>query len=187
MFGRSIEEIKTKNIEENSIQVGEHMPEFSLFNAYGKQISSRQILKKGKMVLAFYRGSWCPYCNLELKFLQDQLSLLKDKNTTLVAVSPQSTDHSLAMVEKNKFEFEVLTDVDNNLAQKLGIMFQLQDFVLPYYQNLGIEISEFNKNDENSLPVPAVFVVNENRMVIYKFLDVNYMNRVDIEELIKAL
>ncbi|MCQ9640199.1 redoxin domain-containing protein [Chryseobacterium sp. WG14] len=61
------------------------------------------------MVLAFYRGSWCPYCNLELKFLQDQLSLLKDKNTTLVAVSPQSTDHSLAMVEKNKFEFEVLT------------------------------------------------------------------------------
>jgi len=187
VFGRSIEEIKTKNIEENSIQVGEHMPEFSLFNAYGKQISSREILKKGKMVLAFYRGSWCPYCNLELKFLQDQLSLLKDKNTTLVAVSPQSTDHSLAMVEKNKFEFEVLTDVDNNLAQKLGIVFQLQDFVLPYYQNLGIELSEFNKNDENSLPVPAVFVVNENRMVIYKFLDVNYMNRVDIEELIKAL
>jgi len=186
-FGSSVEDLKTKNIEHNSIQVGQKMPEFLLPNAYGEKIHSTQILKKGKMILAFYRGSWCPYCNLELKFLQDNLSRIKEKNAVLVAISPQNPDHSLTMVEKNNLEFEVLTDHNNDFAKKLGIVFQLQDFVLPYYQNLGIDLSLFNNNKENTLPVPAVFVVDENSKIIYKFLDVNYMNRIDIEELIQVL
>ncbi|REC59427.1 AhpC/TSA family protein [Chryseobacterium pennae] len=186
-FGNSIEDLKTKKINENSVQIGDQMPEFSLPNALGKIISSEDILRNGKIILAFYRGSWCPYCNLELKFLQDHLSRIKDKGATLIAVSPQSPDQSLSMMGKNKLEFEVLTDIDNNFAEKLGITFQLQDFVIPYYKSLGINLSDFNKNNDNVLPVPAVFVVDENRVVTYKFLDVNYMNRVDVEELINSL
>lgn len=186
-FGKSIEDLKAKRIEENSIRLGDQMPEFSLPNALGKIISSEEVLKNGKMILAFYRGSWCPYCNLELKYLQDYLSIIKEKEATLIAVSPQSPDYSLSMAEKNNLEFEVVTDVNNNLAEKLGITFQLQNFVLPYYDGLGIHLSDFNKNNDNILPVPAVFVIDENRVVIYKFLDVNYMNRVDVEELIQAL
>ncbi len=186
-FGKSIEDLKAKRIEENSIRLGDQMPEFSLPNALGKIISSEEVLKNGKMILAFYRGSWCPYCNLELKYLQDYLSIMKEKEATLIAVSPQSPDHSLSMAEKNNLEFEVVTDVNNNLAEKLGITFQLQNFVLPYYDGLGIHLSDFNKNNDNILPVPAVFVIDENRVVTYKFLDVNYMNRVDVEELIQAL
>ncbi|SDJ60012.1 peroxiredoxin-like family protein [Chryseobacterium jejuense] len=186
-FGKSIEDLKTKRMEENSIQIGNQMPEFSLPNALGKIINSEDIIKNGKIILAFYRGSWCPYCNLELKSLQDNLSRIKNKGATLIAVSPQSPDHSLSMTEKNNLEFEVLTDIDNNFAKKLGIDFQLQDFVLPYYNGLGIHLSDFNKNEDNTLPVPAVFVVDENRVVTYKFLDVNYMNRLDVEELIQSL
>ncbi|UEQ78992.1 peroxiredoxin-like family protein [Chryseobacterium arthrosphaerae] len=186
-FGKSVDDLKTKNIEDRCIQPGEKMPEFILPNATGKMIDSNDILKKGKMILAFYRGSWCPYCNLELKFLQDNLSRIKDKNAVLIAVSPQTPDHSLSMAEKNKLGFEVLSDQNNDFAKKLGIFFQLQDFVLPYYRNLGINLSEFNNNDENLLPVPAVFVVDQDRRVIFKYLDVNYMNRVDVEELIQAL
>lgn len=186
-FGMSIEDLKTKNMEANSIQIGDQMPEFSLPNALGKIINSEDIFKNGKVIIAFYRGNWCPYCNLELKFLQDHLSEIKNKGASLIAVSPQSPDHSLSMVEKNNLEFEVLTDINNDLAKKLGITFQLQDFVIPYYHELGINLSDFNRNNENSLPVPAVFVVDENRVVTYKFLDVNYMNRVDVEELISVL
>ncbi|OCA75252.1 peroxiredoxin-like family protein [Chryseobacterium arthrosphaerae] len=186
-FGKSVDDLKTKNMEDRCIQPGEKMPEFILPNATGKMIDSNDILKKGKMILAFYRGSWCPYCNLELKFLQDNLSRIKDKNAVLIAVSPQTPDHSLSMAEKNKLGFEVLSDQNNDFAKKLGIVFQLQDFVLPYYRNLGINLSEFNNNDENLLPVPAVFVVDQDRRVIFKYLDVNYMNRVDVEELIQAL
>lgn len=186
-FGKSIEDLKTKRMEENSIQIGEQMPEFLLPNALGTIINSEDILKNGKMILVFYRGNWCPYCNLELKFLQDNLFRIKDKGATLIAISPQSPDHSLSMTEKNNLEFEVLTDTDNNFAKKLGIAFLLQNFVLPYYKELGINLANFNKNEDNTLPVPAVFVVNENRVVTYKFLDVNYMNRVEVEELIQAL
>ncbi|MEE6129478.1 peroxiredoxin-like family protein [Chryseobacterium arthrosphaerae] len=186
-FGKSVDDLKTKNMEDRCIQPGEKMPEFILPNATGKMIDSNDILKKGKMILAFYRGSWCPYCNLELKFLQDNLSRIKDKNAVLIAVSPQTPDHSLSMAEKNRLGFEVLSDQNNDFAKKLGIVFQLQDFVLPYYRNLGINLSEFNNNDENLLPVPAVFVVDQDRRVIFKYLDVNYMNRVDVEELIQAL
>lgn len=186
-FGKSIEELKTKKIEEGSLKTGQKMPEFMLPNVHGKWVSSRELLPKGKMILAFYRGSWCPYCNLELKFLQDHLSEIKNKNAFLVAISPQSPDHSLTMIEKNNLEFEVLTDTDNRLAEKLGIAFQLQDFVLPYYKALGINLEDYDKNKGNTLPVPAVFVIDENGYVIFRFLDVNYMNRINIEELINVL
>lgn len=186
-FGKSIEDLQTKNIEEKSIKLGEIMPEFLLPNVKNEIINSNEILKNGKMIIAFYRGSWCPYCNLELKILQDHLPKIKDKNATLVAISPQSPDNSLTVVEKHNLTFEVLTDTDNLFAKQLGISFELQDFVLPYYQALGIDLMHFNKNNDNSLPVPAVFVIDQNGKIIYKFVDANYMNRIDIDELLQTL
>ena len=186
-FGKSIEDLKTKNIEEKSIKIGETIPNFSLKNAKNEVVNSSDILKNGKMIIAFYRGSWCPYCNLELKALQEKISEFKEKNATLVAISPQSPDNSLTVIEKHHLTFEVLTDKDNTFAKQLGIVFELQDFVLPFYNALGINLSSFNKNDDTSLPIPAVFVVNENGIIIYKFADVNYMNRIDIDELLNTL
>ena len=186
-FGKSIKDLKTKNIEEKSIKLGAIMPDFSLPNAKNEIIHSKEILKSGKMIIAFYRGSWCPYCNLELKALQENLSKINDKKVSLVAISPQSPDNSLSIIEKHNLTFEVLTDKDNTFAKQLGIVFELQDFVLPFYNALGINLSSFNKNDDNSLPIPAVFVVNENGIIIYKFADANYMNRIDIDELLNTL
>ena len=186
-FGKSIEDLQKKKIEEKSIKLGEIMPEFLLPNVKNEIINSNEILKNGKMIIAFYRGSWCPYCNLELKILQDHLPKIKDKNATLVAISPQSPDNSLTVVEKHNLTFEVLTDTDNLFAKQLGISFELQDFVLPYYQALGIDLMHFNKNNDNSLPVPAVFVIDQNGKIIYKFVDANYMNRIDIDELLQTL
>ena len=186
-FGKSIEDLQKKKIEEKSIKLGEIMPEFLLPNVKNEIINSNEILKNGKMIIAFYRGSWCPYCNLQLKTLQDYLTKIKDKNATLVAISPQSPDNSLTVVEKHNLTFEVLTDTDNLFAKQLGISFELQDFVLPYYQALGIDLMHFNKNNDNSLPVPAVFVIDQNGKIIYKFVDANYMNRIDIDELLQTL
>ena len=186
-FGKSIEDLQKKNIEEKSIKLGEVMPEFLLPNVKNEIINSNEILKNGKMIIAFYRGSWCPYCNLELKMLQDHLPKIKDKKAMLVAISPQSPDNSLTVVEKHNLTFEVLTDKDNLFAKQLGISFELQDFVLPYYQALGIDLMHFNKNNDNSLPVPAVFVIDQNGKIIYKFVDANYMNRIDIDELLQTL
>ncbi len=186
-FGKSIEDLKSKKIEEKVIKIGFSMPYFSLPNAKNEIVSFTELLKKGKMVIAFYRGSWCPYCNLELKVFQENISKLTEKKATLVAISPQSPDNSLTIIEKHNLTFEVLTDKDNTFAKQLGIVFELQDFVLPYYEALGINLSNFTINNDNSLPIPAVFVVDENGKLIYKFADANYMNRLDINELLKSL
>lgn len=187
VFEKSINDLKTQNIENKSIKIGDIVSPFSLLNAKNELIHSKDILKKGKTILAFFRGSWCPYCNLELRELQNNIAKIAGKNATLLAVSPQSQDHSRVLTEKNQLSFEVLTDENNTLAKQLGISFKLQEFAIPTYQAIGINLNEFNQNDENTLPVPAVFVIETDRSIIYKFVDTDYRNRLDINELLLSL
>ena len=187
VFQKSIEDLQSQNIEKNSLKVGDKIPDFCLPNANYEIICSENILKKGKMIVAFYRGSWCPYCNLELQELQKNLAKIIAKETALVAISPQSPDNSLTLSEKHNLQFEVLTDANNIFAKQLGITFKLQDFVLSSYKSIGINLKDFNKDEENTLPVPAVFLVNEKREILYNFFDVNYTNRINIEELLNLL
>lgn len=187
IFEKSITDLKTQNIENESIKIGAIVTPFSLLNIKNQLIHSKDILSKGKMILAFFRGSWCPYCNLELRELQNNIAKIAGKNTTLLAVSPQSTDHSMALTEKHELSFEVLTDKNNGLAKQLGISFKLQEFALPIYQTIGINLEDFNLNDENTLPIPAVFVIDTDGTLIYKFIDTDYRNRLDIDELIQSL
>lgn len=187
-FAYSIADLKKKGIENNCISKGMKMPPFILKSANGSVLNSDDLLSKyDKIIIAFFRGIWCPYCNLELRALQDSLSKIENEKVKLVAVSPQKSGYSLSMNEKNEITFDVLVDENNVFAKQLGISFSLQDAVLPHYQRLGIDLKEFNGNNENTLPVPAVFVVDKNYDVKYSFVDVNYMNRVDINELIKSL
>lgn len=187
VFEKSINDLKTQNIENKSIKIGDIVSPFSLLNTKNELIHSKDILKKGKTILAFFRGSWCPYCNLELRELQNNIAKIAGKNATLLAVSPQSLDHSRILTEKNQLSFEVLTDENNTLAKQLGISFKLQEFAIPTYQAIGINLNEFNQNDENTLPVPAVFVIETDGSIIYKFVDTDYRNRLDINELLLSL
>lgn len=187
VFEKSINDLKTQNIENKSIQIGDILKPFSLPNTKNQLIHSKDVLKKGKMILAFYRGSWCPYCNLELQALQNNIAKITDNNVSLLAVSPQSLNHSMTLTEKHELTFEVLTDENNKLAKQLGISFKLQEFAIPTYQAIGINLEDFNQDDENTLPVPAVFVVDTNGAVIYKFVDTDYRNRLNIDELIQSL
>jgi peroxiredoxin len=104
-----------------------------------------------------------------------------------VAISPQTADYSQELKDNHILDFELLTDKNNILAKQLGISFGLQDYVISTYGSLGIELSEYNENDNNELPVPAVFVIDTNGNIAYKFVDTNYMNRINIQELIEQL
>ncbi|OXA70851.1 alkyl hydroperoxide reductase [Flavobacterium aquidurense] len=187
IFERSVADLKTQNIEYKIAQIGDKLIPFSLPNAANQLINSKDILRKGKMILAFFRGSWCPYCNLELRALQENLTKITHKNVTLLAVSPQSTDQSMQLIEKHLLTFDVLTDTNNMLAKQLGLSFELQDFALPTYHAMGIHLEEFNQNHDNTLPVPAVFVVDCDGSILYKFADADYRNRLDIDELLQSL
>ena len=182
-FGRSIEDTKQVQLEENCIQLGDVFPNFKLTNTANQMVELNDLLQKGPVVLSFFRGSWCPYCNLELRALQQKIEVLEGKKATLVAISPQLLLHSSALKETLSLDFDLLTDQDNQVAKQIGITFSLQDYVLPIYERLGITLAAFNGGDKNELPIPAVFVLDQTGTITYKFVDSNYMNRVDVEEL----
>ncbi|MDR2284219.1 MAG: AhpC/TSA family protein [Sphingobacterium sp.] len=187
IFGRSIADLQAQKYKENSILVGQTFPEFRLPNTNDEHVALKDILKNGKVVIAFFRGSWCPYCNLELKALQENLKGITDKQATLVAISPQTIAHNVSMKTDCQLEYELLTDKDNILAKEIGINFGLQEYVIPTYQGLGIDLSIYNGNSNNELPMPAVFLLDTDGTILYKFVEENYMQRVDIEELIGNL
>lgn len=187
VFSKSIQDLKAKNIEENSISIGDLFPDFSLPNTNDETVQLKELLKNGKVIVAFFRGSWCPYCNLELKALQNNLKQIADREATLVVISPQTSDYNEELKGNHNLDFELLTDKNNALAKQLGISFGLQEYVVPTYNSLGIDLSEYNENENNELPVPAVFVIDINGSITYKFVDSNYMNRINIQELIAQL
>ncbi|VEP15039.1 Peroxiredoxin [Hyella patelloides LEGE 07179] len=178
--------INTK-IAENSLSTGQKIPDFTLPNALGKEISLNSLLAKGAVVISFYRGGWCPYCNLELRALQEILPQIEAKGATLVAISPETPDHSLSTKEKNELSFEVLSDRANIVAKQLGLVFTLPESLRPIYSNFGIDIPAYNDDFTFELPLPATYVVAADGTVIYSFAHADYTQRLDPQEIINAL
>ncbi|MGG5505533.1 MULTISPECIES: peroxiredoxin-like family protein [unclassified Myroides] len=186
-FSQSIEEVKHLQLENHCIKLGETFPNFKLQNTSDQCIELNDLLQKGPVIISFFRGSWCPYCNLELRALQQELYALEAKAVTLIAIAPQLPSHSALVKENLDLTFELLTDQDNRLAKQIGIAFELQDYVIPIYQNLGIDLTSYNGTTQQELPIPAVFALDSTGCVTYKFVDANYMNRMDINELSKLI
>ncbi len=174
-------------IAEKSLGKGGKMPDFSLPNAVGDRVTLDSLLAKGAVVISFYRGGWCPYCNMELRALQQALPEIEAKGATLVAISPETPDTSLSTKEKNELSFEVLSDGNNELAKQLGLVFTLPESLRPIYQNFGIDIPAHNGDSTFELPLPATYVVAADGTVVYSFAHADYTRRLDPAEIISAL
>ena len=118
-------DLGASGILDQTLKVGDTIPDFALPNATGQTVNIRDLLAQGPVVIAFYRGGWCPYCNLELKALQNALASIQETGATLVAISPETPDNSLTTQEKNALTFPVLSDVDNQVARQFGLVFKL--------------------------------------------------------------
>lgn len=169
------------------VMVGEKAPTFALPNAVGKTITLTELLKKGPVVINFYRGAWCPYCNLELRALQDALPLIQALGGSLVAISPNKPDKSLSSIEKHALTYEVLTDKQNNLARQYGLVFTMSENVRPLYKQIGFDIPEHNGDDSWELPFPATLVVNQDGMIVYRFVNADYTKRAEPATVIAVL
>jgi len=163
----------------NAIHVGQLFPDFSLSDATGKQVSLKELLATGPLLISFYRGGWCPYCNMALKALQDSLSAIKSKGVTLVAISPELPDQSLTLQEKSELQFPVLSDVGNNLARKLGIVFQQPDTVRPILKAYGVDLQARNGDDSYEVPFPASYLIDTKGVIRSAFLDPDYSRRLE--------
>ena len=187
MMAAEQERVAALGLEDTSLQPGDKIPAFTLPNAVGKTTSSSDLLEKGALVISFYRGAWCPFCNLELHALQRALPDIEASGAQLVAISPNLPDTSLSSVEKHNLTFEVLSDIDNLLARKFGLVFSLGEPLRPIYRKIGHDIPGQNGNDTWELPVPATFVVDRDGTIVYRYVNIDYTQRAEPAAIVAAL
>lgn len=171
---------------EQGIRLGDKAPDFTLKDQNGKEVNLYQLLKKGPVVISWYRGGWCPYCNLELKGLADKAAEINGLGTTLIAISPELPDKSLSTIEKNHLPFTVLSDTDNMVARKYDLVFKLDTETAERYEN-KFGLSQYNGNDKAELPIPATYIIDREGMVRYAFVNPDYKKRANPDEVVMQL
>jgi peroxiredoxin len=171
-----------------ALKVGDTAPDFILPDAQGEPVRLRALLDQGPVVVVFYRGGWCPYCNLHLRGFQSRLPAFRELGTTVVAISPQLPDNSLSTREKDELAFPVLSDVGNKVARQFGIVFELSDRLVELYRQFGHALEDFNGADgSRELPVPATFLLDGKGAIRLAHVDVDYTRRLDPDDVIEAL
>jgi len=183
----AIDALSESQLTSKALKTGDQFPSFTLPNAKGAEVDSKTILEHGPLVIAFYRGGWCPYCNIELKALQSALPEFKTKGAQLLAISPESPDNSLSTVEKNNLEFEVLTDNNNHFAKSINLVYQLPQELVSLYKKFGIDLEESQDNSSNELPISATYVIDTSGKIIYDFIEEDYKLRADPNEILSVL
>lgn len=162
-------------------------PDFKAKDQTGKEVRLKDLLKNGKVVLVFYRGHWCPYCNRQLKRLEDSLSFIREKGATLVAVTPEKPENINKTVENTRAEYPILYDEDLAIMKAYEVEFEVQENTITRYRNTGIDLEKINGKDWKFLPVPAVYIIDKESTVRYRFFNADYKKRPSVREIISNL
>lgn len=182
LFEKATKDLKQSGIENTIPKVGDTFPDLKL---EGKKVS--EWLTSGMLVVTFYRGGWCPYCVKQLKELNDSLSRLTSTQATLIAISPETEMSVRKTKNKNNLDFLLHSDAKNQLAKQLQLVFKVDKEVVSEYKSLGINLEESQGNQAYELPIPATFVINKDRKIVYVFADADYTKRAAISDIINAI
>lgn len=180
-------DISAADAAKTALNVGGKIPSFSLKDASGNVVSSDNLLKQGNLVVVFYRGAWCPYCNTYLRLLQKNISEIKENGGNLVAISVENPDNSMKVSEKNKLDFSVLSDPNLDVARNFGIVYQLDAKTDEKYKGYGIDLVKLNGTTKPELPLSATYVINKNGEIVYAFLEPDYTKRAEPSVIIETL
>lgn len=174
--------VSQSQVTRRAKQRGEQAPLFTLPNATNKQVSLSKYLEKGLVVLVWYRGGWCPYCNTTLHELQLYIDLIKAAGANLLAISPDSPDHSLSTSEKHSLAFEVLSDYNNDIAKTYGISFPTGEATKQFIAN-----SRPNTTPDADLPLAATYIIDQTGLIRYAFLDADFRRRAEPYDIVTTL
>lgn len=181
------EELGASGIVELAPKKGDQLAEFELPNPTGTKRNLATLLADGPVVVTFYRGGWCPYCNMQLAAYQNMLPEIKAAGATLVAITPELPDASLTTTEKNELEFEVLSDEKAAYARQLGLVFTLPEELRPIYENFGINIEAHSGEGQFDLPLAATFVVDTDGTITFAKVDADYTVRAEPADIVSAV
>ncbi len=172
----------------NALNLDQNAPRFELPNQHGEQVLLDELLAKGPVVITFYRGSWCPYCNLQLKALQSRLPEIHALGAQLVAISPQAPDGSMSENDIRNMDFVVLSDQNADVAASYGVAWQVPAFLLDHMrEDRGLDLESLNNGNGSILPIPATFVLDSQGKVTWRYVDVDYRTRSEPQDIINAL
>jgi peroxiredoxin len=168
-------------------KAGDLAPSFSLKDPEGNVITSVDLLKRGPLVLSFYRGVWCPYCNMELRALEAAKPEFDRYGASLVAISPQTAPNSRKSVRQNKLSFPILSDVKGKVGAAFGLRFNLPDYLVELYKQLKNDLPRFNDDPSWTLPMPARYVIGQDGLILYSEVNPDYTRRPEPEDMIPVL
>jgi peroxiredoxin len=185
---RHIESLRNGAIARSMLKTGDRAPPIVLPNTKGETVDVGALLAKGPVIVTFYRGGWCPYCNLELKAYQDILPQIAAAGASLVAISPERPDDTLSTAEKNALTFEVLSDVGQKVGRAFGLVYEFSEELKSAYRGFKLDIPARNGTpDEWALPVAATYVIDRSGSIVYAYTDADYRDRADPREVLNVL
>jgi peroxiredoxin len=187
LYEAKIEELRADFALASAVGVDEAAPDFALPNAAGKLIVLKELLRLGPVILTFYRGGWCPYCNIQLRAYQSVLPQISASGARLVAISPQLPDNSLDTANKNALTFDVLSDVRNEVARSYGLVYSLPEEVRAALRSNNKALPSINGDQSWELPVPATYVIARDQHVALAYIEVDYRKRLEPEALLTCL
>jgi peroxiredoxin len=185
---RHIDELRGGPLARTILKVGDRAPAIVLENAKGATIDVATLRANGPVIVTFYRGGWCPYCNLELRAYQAILPEIAAAGASLVAISPEKPDDTISTAEKNALTFEVLSDVDQKVGRSFGLVYDFTEELKTAYQGFGLDIPARNGTlGEWALPVSATYVIDLDGSIIYAYTDADYRDRADPRDVLEVL
>ncbi len=191
-------EISALDIIENALKVGDSIPDFTLPTYKGESRSLGDYLDHGPLVITFYRGAWCPYCNLQLAAYNSQLDKIKASGATLIAVTPEQANGFSAFLESDvpqeakdsivtDTDFDVLHDKSNQLAKKFGLVFELPQAHKKLFELMKFDIEKATGDNSYAFPDPATYIIGRDGIIQWAFIPNNYRKRAEPEEIIQQL
>ncbi len=185
---RSTGELVTSGQAERAKKAGDRAPTFALENTDGRMIALADLLANGPVVLTFYRGVWCPYCNMELQALEAARSDIVARGAQLVAISMQTAPNSRKSIRDNKLGFPILIDPHGTVADAYGLRFALPDYLIDVYKAVfKNDLAVINDDPAWTLPMPARYVIGQNGMIVYSEVNPDYTRRPETAELLPVL
>ncbi len=169
------------------LNVNDDAPLFEALDQNGNEVSLQGLTAKGKVVLIFYRGEWCPYCNKQLSMLEDSLQFITDRGATVVAVAPETKENVAKTIAKTKASFPVISDKGLKIMQAYNVAFEVDKATVQKYKGYGIDFAKANGGNGAVLPVPAVYIIDKDNKIIYSYFDTDYKKRASVAEIIEHL
>ncbi len=187
VFTSAAAQAQTTPLTASVLKVGTTAPAFKAKDGQGRDVELKSLLKKGPVVLYFYRGQWCPYCNKQLSQLQDSLQMLTAKGAQVVVVSPETQDNIDQTVSKTKASFAIIHDRNFAIMKAYRTAFTVDNATATKYQGFGVDLKKANGSDQNVLPVPATYVIGRNGKIKFAYFNPDYKQRVSVKQVAQAL